>query len=110
MDQYTMFEDSYYQMAKGDRSTIEARTGCLFPCTYIEYRVGHTKQLPFQSSGIWVSFGSLATIVRKEVYVYPFINLVADLGGTLGLFLGFSFFAVIDIFRDIILVGGAAIK
>ena len=48
--------------------------------------------------------------MRKEVYVYPFINLVADLGGTLGLFLGFSFFAVIDMVRDILMVGGAALK
>ena len=84
--------------------------GCLFPCSYTEYRVGHTKRLPFQSFGLWLSFGSLATIVRKEVYVYPFINLVADLGGTLGLFLGFSFFAVIDMVRDILMVGGAALK
>jgi hypothetical protein len=36
------------------------------------------------------------TKVEKELLVYPLPSLVAEFGGTLGLFLGFSFMALWD--------------
>ena len=110
MGEFTQFERSFYELGKEDRSVIEGLTGCLFPCTYTEYRVGATLERPWQNFGLHVAFGSMETILRQEVYVYPFISLVSDLGGTLGLFLGFSFFSVMDIVKDILMVGGASIK
>ena len=26
------------QLAKGDQATLEGTTGCLYPCTYLEYK------------------------------------------------------------------------
>ena len=47
--------------------------------------------------GISISFSSSSLIVKKEAYVYPFTSFVAEFGGSLGLFLGFSFYGFWDI-------------
>ena len=39
-----------------------------------------------------LQFGDSTATVRKEVKAYQFDTLVADFGGALGLFLGFSFY------------------
>ena len=36
------------------------------------------------------------TMMEKEQLIYPLTSLVAEFGGTLGLFLGFSFMTVWD--------------
>ena len=36
------------------------------------------------------------TMMEKEQLIYPLTSLVAEFGGTLGLFLGFSFMAIWD--------------
>ena len=42
-------------------------------------------------------------LIRKEVEVFPFISLVADCGGILGLFLGFNFLMIWEwIFASIV--------
>ena len=38
---------------------------------------------------------------EREYYSYQFDSLVSDYGGSLGLFIGFSFFALWDIIKDI---------
>ena len=34
--------------------------------------------------------------VQKEEYAYSFLTLVADIGGVLGMFIGFNFLILID--------------
>ena len=34
--------------------------------------------------------------VEEEQYIYDFISFISECGGSLGLFLGFSFFMVLD--------------
>ena len=36
-----------------------------------------------------------------QVIAYDIVSLVSDIGGTLGLFVGFSFFAFWDILKDL---------
>ena len=40
--------------------------------------------------------------VKEEEYIYTFISFIANIGGTLGLFLGFSFITVWDMVKWII--------
>ena len=40
---------------------------------------------------IHIMFSSSSVILKKEVKVFSFQSLVADVGGVLGLFIGFSF-------------------
>ena len=49
----------------------------------------------------WNSLKIASTfILIAQVYSYSFVSLVSDVGGTFGLFIGFSFFALWDIFKD----------
>ena len=40
---------------------------------------------------IHIMFSSSTVILQKEAKAFPFQSLVADVGGVLGLFIGFSF-------------------
>ena len=42
------------------------------------------------------SFTSDKILVLKEVEAYPILSLVADVGGVLGLFIGFNFLMLWD--------------
>ena len=42
-------------------------------------------------------FYSQTVYIEKEVLDYPFITLLADFGGVLGLFIGFNFLMIWDI-------------
>ena len=44
-----------------------------------------------------------ATKVKEEILIYPLVSFVSDLGGSLGLFVGFSFLNLWDFF-DFMLV------
>ena len=39
-----------------------------------------------------------ATKFRNEIQIYPFLSFICDLGGSLGLFVGFSFLTLWDFF------------
>ena len=80
-----------------DQAFLEARTGCLFPCTYDEYSMVATDLRDLSSFGTVLTYGSLSTIVLMEYFIYPFDSLVSDFGGTLGLFVGFSFVMIWDV-------------
>ena len=56
-------------------------------------------QVPEQPKGVSVvilSFTSNIVEVQREQRAFPFISLVADVGGVLGLFIGFNFLMVWD--------------
>ena len=57
------------------------------------YKTKELEQLPDPSGYPGYTFGySTNTVsVKEEAYLYPFGSLVAEFGGTLGLFVGFSF-------------------
>ena len=48
-------------------------------------------------SDMRVFFSGRALSIEKEVLAYPFITLLADFGGVLGLFIGFNFLMIWDI-------------
>ena len=56
----------------------------------------------FDEFGAVVLYGSLSTTVLREYLIYPWDSLVADFGGTLGLFVGFSFVMLWDIVEYLI--------
>ena len=75
-------------------------TGCGKPCNYLEYKF-HRGRIPSSfDSGDHFVFSLLAqtryTSVEKEELLYPSSTMVAEVGGTLGLFLGVSFMTLWD--------------
>ena len=70
-------------------------TGCKKPCTYNEFKFLYNSpdvmpSLP--NHGFMVA--SKKTQIEEEVLLYPFTSFVAEFGGALGLFLGFSFMTI----------------
>ena len=80
---------------------IELMTGCRKPCNYLEYKF-QSNPIPssFNSSSDDFVFSLLAqtryTSVEMEELLYPSSSMVAEVGGSLGLFLGFSFITIWD--------------
>ena len=47
-------------------------------------------------SSVKILFGNSLTLLEEEVYSFDIVDLVADCGGILGLFVGFNFLMVWD--------------
>ena len=78
---------------------ITALTGCLKPCQYRKYDfVGGKERVSLEAEGFLFSLWATSkkTTIKTEQLIYPVTSLVADFGGTLGLFLGFSFITLWD--------------
>ena len=69
MDQFEKYERLYFNLSKKDQFFIEDTTGCLYPCSYPEYKVGDKKVFPMGAFGLYISYGSVAVTVKKEVRV-----------------------------------------
>ena len=89
VDQLLRFEHEYNNVSDNwEQSEIVEHTGCLAPCHYTEYKLAKD---PYRSSA-----ASTDILSRTEEKIYPFESFVAEFGGALGLFLGFSFIMVWD--------------
>ena len=66
MDQLDKFEKISAMIVRGDKRFIEDFTGCLFPCTYLEYNVVE-EQLLRGNHGLGIYYGSVAVTVKTEV-------------------------------------------
>ena len=76
-----------------------SKTGCQIPCQYREYQLltGELKGL-FSGFGIVMIYPSTDVKLEEEEYIYPFLSFVFECGGALGMFLGFSFNMLWDVF------------
>ena len=52
--------------------------------------------IPNDGTVLALTFASPTIEVLKEAEAYPFLSLVADCGGVLGLFIGFNFMIIWD--------------
>ena len=50
--------------------------------------------------GVDLIFGQETITVAKEELIYPFTSFIPEVGGCLGLFLGFSFLMGLDLLRE----------
>ena len=109
MNEIRKFEETYYTvLLTSNKKSFINHTGCLPPCTYMKYTVLFKQQLsPEFGFQLQYSIGDITVV--KEVTInsfitlqeplYPFSSFLAEFGGALGLFLGFSF----AMFWDLIL-------
>ena len=90
------FETLYQEICVAGGRSLREVTKCKKPCKYRKYDVvGEKQPTSFKSEYFTLSFWALSneTTVWTEVPIYPWTSLVAEFGGTLSLFLGFSFMA-----------------
>ena len=45
MNQFEEYERLYFDLAKKDKCHVENTTGCLYPCSYHEYRIADKQVL-----------------------------------------------------------------
>ena len=96
--EFKQFEKNYTSLALADFDDIVDTVGCMKPCTYNMYQFGRKEpsMIDFDSFSFSFWAASTKTIIRTEQLIYPLTSLVAEFGGTLGLFLGVSFITLWD--------------
>ena len=83
-------------------SEVDALIDCMMPCTLFKMRSRTTVEdynnLHYGWSGKWIEvrFKELITVTDDQ-YSYIWLNLVAEAGGYVGLFLGYSVFQLTDL-------------
>ena len=94
-EEFNQFEELYGKLANADVDRIVQVTGCKEPCIFKEYKFVDSIPTVMSKRG-FVAFwaASQKTQREEEVLLYPFTSLIAEFGGSLGLFLGFSFLAI----------------
>ena len=74
--------------------------GCMKPCTYRHYKLVSDPMSitePYPDADLIMLWAvDPNTNTETERYDYPLESMVAELGGTLGLFIGFSFMMIWD--------------
>ena len=96
---FSAYDALYAELRILEQRNIFSSTGCYKPCTYREYRlIGDSQTSSSGAADFLFSLWAVSndTTVEREVLIYPWTAMVADMGGTLGLFLGFSFMTIWD--------------
>ena len=82
---------------------LRSALNCTKPCEIINYRGSiiqyKNENTSFDEAQFWIETGSSRT-VGKELLVYDTNDMIGSIGGSLGLFLGFSFFGIISTIID----------
>ena len=66
------------------------------PCTYNEFKMIENRQGWYTAFGVGFSLGTTEISIEEEQWVYPEMSFLAEFGGALGMFLGFSFIMIWD--------------
>ena len=98
LDQLAYHEQEYDQLVDILQDDLIKITGCSLPCRYKEFKiVGNPVEVDNNSFGFSLMFAKSEEVEEKEAYVYEFMSFVSEFGGSLGLFLGFSFLSSWDL-------------
>jgi hypothetical protein len=99
--QYEPFAEEYKNLGDSSMRQITERTGCKKPCSYKEYVLADDLQKSaYPNQGyhltldMWMSTTDI-TVKTEQLLISP-ATLVANIGGTLSLFLGISFMTLWD--------------
>ena len=96
--QFLAHEKEYYRLVDIVATDLVNQTGCLRPCSYYEYKLAaKPKKVSSLEYSLMLRFDKTEVVEEKEDYIYGFVSFVSEFGGSLGLFLGFSFLTVWEI-------------
>ena len=86
----------FEELSMSESEDINENTGCPKPCHYKKYNFLGGNIVKSEHYMFTLLTVSSRTRVETEELIYPMSTLVAEFGGTLGLFLGFSFICLWD--------------
>ena len=93
LEQLKWLTTNYSRIVDNNLKETIDQTGCMKPCQYNEYVVDGIESFPGDRR-IFMKFSNQDVVIKKELKSYSLLSLLSDLGGSLGLFLGFSFLMV----------------
>ena len=104
-DQYGSFLKSYAEIAKLSGFSISKKTGCLPSCKLNEFTATIKDDVSKMDGGAELTglfyYPGGQYIQKKYSYTYDFTSYIADVGGLVGLFLGYSMLSVYDNLKNI---------
>ena len=95
-NEFKQFEQNYTSLALAELDSIVDAVGCIKPCVYNEFKFvsSSPEEMPDFPDTVILWPASKKTQIEEEVLLYPFTSFLAEFGGALGLFLGFSFLTI----------------
>ena len=82
----------YHRIVGMDQWNVVNNTGCLTPCSYTEYKLAaEPLKNVNKHPGLRLMLANSIVRRNREGLACPWVSFVAEFGGSLGLFLGFSF-------------------
>ena len=101
-EQLIKVDDEFQNAMYISKEVFASITGCSFPCKYVEYQLVGQPLMFFPSAqGFSVLLANSDILETRETVIYTFESFLAEVGGALGLFLGFSFFALFTYLKDL---------
>ena len=92
---------AFAELSEVEHNQIWSYTGCHLPCSYKEFRVVERQNSKSKENKFLRLIWSRKSVqVEKECLLYPFSSFLAEFGGALGLFVGFSFMVVWDLLES----------
>ena len=99
-DQLKKFVKAYDDIVSLSGFSIAKETGCLPSCTINEYTVNVIKRFSYQDDkprfSAYFFYPGARYTEKVYFYTYDFTSYIADAGGLVGLFLGYSILSVYD--------------
>ena len=95
--EFQQYEHIYADLNMAESDVLEEMVGCKKPCSYNEFNFVFSSPQVMPSNDknlVGIGAASRKTLVEKEVLHYPLTSFIAEFGGALGLFLGFSFMTI----------------
>ena len=84
-----------------DKTSVTKETKCLPPCSYTEYKMSgeieRDKEKGVKKVNIKLSDSKVKSL--NEQKLYNIVTFIAEFGGALGLFVGFSFLSLFDYYE-----------
>ena len=107
LQEFESYETIYYNIDDENPRKLGNKFGCKIPCKYREYVLeeeSHVDDAYERNGGktFWITLSTTEIHVKQEQQIYEATSLVGDIGGSLGLFLGFSMLMVWDWFLKVV--------
>ena len=90
------FAEIYEEIDTWEKQSIVNLTGCYPPCRYTEYRMKYDMKRT-TIPGIVLRLSESKVKSKTEKVIYPVESFISEVGGAMGLFLGFSFIMIWDL-------------